>query len=197
MNLSALMALPLPGLPECSPHSLSQSLPPAPLIYDVLFPLLDHFTSASTQASQVVGETSVMSAPHVYLCNPSTPASTPFPASVASPPASALAILPAAGEPELIVPQFITAGVPAAAGLLPLPPHTTSDEELAVAKALLSPSAGTAYAIANSTPYASTPLPHVFNDLSDACAVVEVTFYTLMPPSLCPLWFPLPLSLSP
>ena len=67
------------------------------------------------------------------------------------------------GEPELVVPAFVSARTLAASGP-PILPHTTSDEELAAAKALLSPSRAAAHAVAASTPYVPTPPPAPFHD---------------------------------
>ena len=78
------------------------------------------------------------------------------------------------GEPELVVPAFVSARTLAASGP-PILPHTTSDEELAAAKALLSPSRAAAHAVAASTPYVPTPPPAPFHDHVGVQVILDST----------------------
>ena len=87
-----------------------------------------------------------------------TPADIPLPQSLLASPACPF---PAdLGEPELVTPGFVSARDAADTAAPLFPPPSVTDDDLAAAKALLDPSQAAAYAVAATTPFFPTPVPH-------------------------------------
>ena len=107
-----------------------------------------------------------------------TPADIPLPQSLLASPARPLPT--DLGEPELVVPGFISAQDVAADGAPMLPGPTVTDDELVAAKAHLNPLPAVACTVAASASLFPPPAPH-FIDTDGARAVLACTPYVPTP----------------
>ena len=118
-----------------------------------------------------------------------TPADVPLPQSLLASPACPL---PAdLGEPELVIPSFVSAHDATATSPPLFPGSTVTDDELAAAKALLDPSQAAAYTVVASTPFFPSPAPHYVSDVDGAHVVLACMPYAPTPDctaSIVPNW---------